>query len=48
MRLRRALQEYVIEGVETTIPLHRRLCEEPDFVNGHYDIHWLESFVKDG
>ena len=45
MRLRRALQEYVIEGVETTIPLHQRLCENADFVNGDYDIHWLEKFV---
>ncbi len=46
MRLRRALQEYVIEGVETTIPLHVRLTQEHDFVNGDYDIHWLERFVK--
>ncbi len=45
MRLRRALEEYVIVGVETTIPLHQRLVEEPDFVNGLYDIHWLERFV---
>ena len=45
MRLRRALEEYVIEGIETTIPLHQRLIAEPDFVNGDYDIHWLERFV---
>ncbi|MFM2129479.1 MAG: hypothetical protein RL477_1025 [Pseudomonadota bacterium] len=45
MRLRRALQEYVIEGVETTIPLHVKLTQDPDFVNGDYDIHWLERFV---
>jgi len=45
MRLRRALSEYVIEGVETTIPLHQKLCENSDFVNGDYDIHWLEKFV---
>jgi acetyl-CoA carboxylase biotin carboxylase subunit len=45
MRLRRALHEYVIEGVETTIPLHQLLCENADFVNGDYDIHWLEKFV---
>ncbi len=45
MRLRRALEEYVIVGIETTIPLHQRLVEEPDFVNGLYDIHWLERFV---
>jgi acetyl-CoA carboxylase, biotin carboxylase subunit len=45
MRLRRALEEYVIAGIDTTIPLHQRLVAAPDFVDGAYDIHWLESFV---
>jgi acetyl-CoA carboxylase biotin carboxylase subunit len=45
MRLRRALDEYVIEGIETTLPLHRRLVREPAFIDGAYDIHWLEGFV---
>ena len=45
MRLRRALGEYVIDGLDTTIPLHLRLVAEPDFVDGSYDIHWLEKFV---
>jgi len=45
MRLRRSLEEYVIAGIDTTIPLHRRLVNAPDFVNGEYDIHWLERFV---
>jgi acetyl-CoA carboxylase biotin carboxylase subunit len=45
MRLRRALQEYVIAGIDTTIPLHQRLVTAPDFINGDYNIHWLESFV---
>ncbi len=45
MRLRRALDEYVIGGIETTIPLHQRLLLEQDFRNGDYDIHWLESFL---
>ncbi len=45
LRLRRALEEYVIGGIETTIPLHRRLVGEPDFINGDYHIHWLEKFV---
>ena len=45
MRLRRALEEYVIGGIETTIPLHRRVVSAPDFINGDYDIHWLERFV---
>ncbi len=45
MRLRRSLAEYVIDGIETSIPLHQRLMSAPDFVNGDYDIHWLEKFV---
>ncbi len=45
MRLRRALEEYVIGGLETTIPLHQELVTNGDFVNGSYDIHWLESFI---
>jgi len=47
MRLRRALGEYVIGGIETTIPLHRRLIQSPDFLNGDYDIHWLERLMED-
>jgi len=46
MRLRRALGEYVIDGIETSIPLHQRLMESTAFVNGDYDIHWLEAFVE--
>ncbi len=45
MRLRRALEEFVITGIETNIPLHLELLAEPDFVDGRYDIHWLERFV---
>ncbi len=45
MRLRRALEEYVIDGVETTIPLHQRLINEPDFANGAYDVAWLEELL---
>jgi len=48
MRLRRALEEFVITGIETTISLHARLVEDPDFINGDYDIHWLERFVERG
>lgn len=43
MRMRRALDEYVISGIETTIPLQQRLLSEDDFLSGNYDIHWLES-----
>jgi acetyl-CoA carboxylase, biotin carboxylase subunit len=45
MRLRRALAEYVVGGIDTTIPLHQRLVEEPDFRRGEYDIHWLERYL---
>jgi acetyl-CoA carboxylase biotin carboxylase subunit len=45
MRLRRALEEYVISGIDTTIALHQRLVAAPDFINGDYDIHWLERFL---
>ena len=48
MRLRRALEEYVIGGIETTIPLHQRLVEARDFIDGDYDIGWLERFVGHG
>jgi acetyl-CoA carboxylase biotin carboxylase subunit len=46
MRLRRALDEMVITGVETTIPLFRALMTEPDVINGDYSIHWLEKHLK--
>ena len=45
MRLRRALSEMVISGIETTIPLHLALTAQNDFINGAYDIHWLEEFI---
>jgi acetyl-CoA carboxylase, biotin carboxylase subunit len=45
MRLRRALEEYVIAGIETTIPLHQRLVAASDFIDGDYDIHWLERYL---
>jgi acetyl-CoA carboxylase biotin carboxylase subunit len=45
MRLRRTLEEYVIDGIKTTLPLHARLVAEPDFINGDYDIRWLERLM---
>ncbi|MFT3967722.1 MAG: acetyl-CoA carboxylase biotin carboxylase subunit [Sphingobium sp.] len=45
MRLRRALEEYVIEGMKTTIPLHQALVEDPDIQNGDYTIKWLEEWL---
>ncbi len=46
MRLRRALDEFVVEGIDTTLPLFRELVRNPDVQNGDYDIHWLEKFLK--
>ena len=45
MRLRRALDEFVVDGVETTLPLFRTLVRNTDIQNGVYDIHWLEEFL---
>ncbi len=45
MRLRRALSEFVIDGIETTIPLFNDLIRQPDIANGLYDIHWLEKYL---
>jgi hypothetical protein len=45
-RLRRALDETVVAGVETTLPLHRRLASNEDIAKGDYDIHWLEKFLQ--
>ncbi len=45
MRLRRALEEYVIGGIKTTIPLHEQIISEQAFINGDYDIHWLEKWM---
>jgi acetyl-CoA carboxylase, biotin carboxylase subunit len=44
-RLRRALDEFAVLGIQTTIPLHQRIVDDPDFQAGDYTIHWLEQFV---
>jgi acetyl-CoA carboxylase biotin carboxylase subunit len=46
MRLRRCLSEFVIDGIETTIPLFTELVRHPDVANGLYDIHWLERYLS--
>ena len=45
-RLRRALDEFAIMGISTTIPLHREIVDDEDFQRGDYTIHWLEDFVS--
>ncbi len=47
MRLRRALQEAVISGIHTSLPLHLRIMNDADFINGDYYIHWLENWLKE-
>jgi acetyl-CoA carboxylase, biotin carboxylase subunit len=48
MRLKRALDEFVVDGVETTLPLFRALVRDADIANGDYHIHWLEQFLASG
>ena len=45
-RLRRSLNEMVIGGIDTTIPLFQKLLNEPDILSGDYDIHWLENWAR--
>ncbi len=46
LRLRRALDEFIVDGIETTIPLFRDLVRNPEIQNGIYDIHWLEHYLE--
>jgi acetyl-CoA carboxylase biotin carboxylase subunit len=48
MRLRRALDEFVVDGIETTLPLFRALVRDPNIIDGDYHIHWLEQFLARG
>ncbi len=45
MRLKRALEEFIVTGVKTTIPLHQALLDDPDFIRGDYSIKWLERWL---
>jgi len=45
MRLRRALDELVVGGIDTTIPLFQELIRQPDILDGEYNIHWLEHYL---
>jgi len=48
MRLRRSLDEFVVDGIDTTLPLFRALVREQDIIDGNYHIHWLERFLAEG
>ncbi|MBX9752430.1 MAG: acetyl-CoA carboxylase biotin carboxylase subunit [Roseococcus sp.] len=47
-RMQRALDEMVVDGIKTTLPLHRRIMADAEFQSGDYTIHWLERFVAKG
>jgi acetyl-CoA carboxylase biotin carboxylase subunit len=47
MRLRRALDEFVVDGIDTTLPLFRNLVRNQDIIDGNYHIHWLEHFLAE-
>ena len=44
-KMRRALDEFVIEGINTTIPFHRQLMDHPDYIAGNYTTKFMENFV---
>jgi acetyl-CoA carboxylase biotin carboxylase subunit len=44
-RMRRALDQFVVEGIKTTIPLHRRILMDHDFLMGRFDTHFLERYM---
>ncbi|MFD2698118.1 acetyl-CoA carboxylase biotin carboxylase subunit [Mesonia sediminis] len=46
-KMKRALDEFVIEGVKTTIPFHRQLMDHPDYLDGNYTTKFMEDFVMD-
>ena len=46
MRMRRALEEFVIDGVSTTIPLQQDIISQTEFIDGIYNIHWLEDYMR--
>ncbi|MBN9037374.1 MAG: acetyl-CoA carboxylase biotin carboxylase subunit [Rhizobiales bacterium] len=48
MRLKRALDEFVVDGIKTTLPLFQDLVTNQDIANGDYDIHWLEKYLAKG
>jgi acetyl-CoA carboxylase biotin carboxylase subunit len=47
MRLRRALEEFLVEGMKTTIPLHQQIVRDEQFLAGDYTIKWLEKWLED-
>src|SRR5690606_31406720 len=46
-KMRRALEEFYIEGIKTTVPFHRQLMDDPEFIAGNYTTKFMETFVLD-
>ena len=46
MRLTRALEEFVVDGMKTTVPLHQRIIRDEEFLAGDYTIKWLEQWLE--
>jgi acetyl-CoA carboxylase biotin carboxylase subunit len=46
MRLKRALEEFVVEGMNSTVQLHQRIVRDPEFLAGDYTIKWLEAWLE--
>ena len=46
-KMKRALDEFVIEGIKTTIPFHRQLMEHPDYISGDYTTKFMEDFIME-
>ncbi len=46
-RMKRALGEFTIRGIKTTIPFQQEIIDHPDFINGTYDIAWLGRFLEE-
>ena len=44
--MRRALEMFAIEGIKTSIPLHRRVLAHPDFAAGKFDTHFIEKLLN--
>jgi acetyl-CoA carboxylase biotin carboxylase subunit len=45
-KAREALREFIVQGVKTTIPLHQRIMESPEFISGNYNTKFLEEFAR--
>ena len=47
IRMKRALGEFIVRGIKTTIPFQLEIVSHPDFINGNYDIAWVTRFLEE-